>query len=202
MAASRFLGVIGLALLLITIFTPLPTQLSRWLSRMGPAEPAAAIVVLGGGGVRPDGQLSNTSLRRALHGISLHRQGFAPLLVFSGSVSHGYAEAQVQAALARECGVRPGSVLTESRARTTREEAVTLRERLQPLGIRRILLVTDAEGMRRAIGVFERNGFDPVPASVADVSAGARSPESRLGVMRRVVMESLAWLYYRLAGYI
>ncbi len=199
----RIMGGAGVALFLGAAFTPLPDLLSRWMSVAGPLKRATAIVVLGGGGVRPDGTLSDSSVRRTLHGIRLYRQGLAPLLVFSGpAIGAGRVEAELRADLARECGISPTVILTQPAGRTTREEAVKLSRLLRPRGISTILLVGDAEGARRAMGVFEKAGFEVLPAPAADVSRYAQRPEERLELARRVALESVAWLYYRLAGYL
>lgn len=199
----RLLGLVGIVVLMTSTFTPLPNLLSRTLgtpARLGPAE---AIVVLGGGGVRADGTLSNASLRRALHGIVLQRRGLAPLLVFSGAAGpHGAVEAEARAALARELGVPSEVILTERTGHTTREEGARIGALLRGRGIRRILLVTDWEGMGRAQGVFVREGFEVLPAPVDDVPGLTDTPEGRLDLTRRILEELFAGLYYRVAGYL
>ncbi len=195
-------GGVGLALFLISAFTPLPNILGRSMSGPSALGPAEAIVVLGGG-VMPDGVLSNSSMRRALHGILLHRKGLAPMLVFFGPMGDGGpAEADVRAELARELGVSPGVILTAADAWTTREEALRGGALLQAKGVRRILLVTDAYHMRRARALFEQAGFEVVAAPTYDISSRVVRPEDRLTLMRRIVEERLARLYYGLAGYL
>src|SRR2546421_11434156 len=54
----------------IVSFTPLPNVLNRWAGVSARLQPAAAIVVLGGG-MEGDGALSTSSLRRTIHGITL-----------------------------------------------------------------------------------------------------------------------------------
>jgi uncharacterized SAM-binding protein YcdF (DUF218 family) len=197
----RSTGAAVVAGFLVTVYTPLPGILGPAVSGTAPLERAGAIVVLGGGGVRPDGHLSDISLRRALHGIGLYRRDLAPLLVFSGGAADGPTEAEARAALARTCGIAPGAILTDSRSRTTREEGVNIAARLLPQGVRKIVLVADAEGMSRAAGVFEKVGFEVVPSPVAEVS-GDGGPEERLALVRRLAMELVGRLYYRIAGYI
>src|SRR5262249_27579853 len=112
------------------------------------------------------------------------------------------AEGEVRASVARECGVPAEAVVTETRARTTREEAVNVRALLEPRGVRKVLLVADAEAMGRAMGAFDRVGFEAAPAPSADVVALDAGPESRLELVRGVLMELWARVYYRLAGYL
>lgn len=196
------LGGVGLALFLVSAFTPVPNLLSRSMGGPSALERAEAIVVLGGG-VMPDGVLSPSSMRRALHGILLHRKGLAPLLVFFGPVRDGGpAEAEVRAELARALGVSPDAIITAAEPRTTREEALRGSVLLQAKGVQRILLVTDAVHMRRARTAFERAGFAVLAAPTHDISSGVFRPGERLALMRRVVEERLARLYYALAGYL
>jgi uncharacterized SAM-binding protein YcdF (DUF218 family) len=199
----RVVGAVALALFLLAAFSPLPNLLSRGMAGARVERRAAAIVVLGAGGVRPDGTLSDVSLRRTFHGISLYRRGLAPLLVFSGApAASGHVEAAIRAELAGECGIPAAAVLTEPTARTTREEARNIGALLRPRGVRTILLVSDAEGRPRAAGVFEKAGFEVVPSPVSDVSDLPGFPEGQLLLARRVAIELLAWTYYRLAGYL
>ncbi|MFQ5847107.1 MAG: YdcF family protein [Candidatus Methylomirabilales bacterium] len=198
----RLLGFVGVAFFFISAFTPVPNLLSRWFRAPSDLGPAEAIVVLGGG-VRRDGTLSNSSLRRTLHGIVLHRAGLAPLLVFLGPArDEGQAEAEIRAELARKLGIAPGVILTESSVRTTREEAARTRALLQGRGVRTILLVADAHHMARARSVFERAGFEVRAAPTDELSSRASTPEGRFRLMRGVLEECLAWLYYRIAGYL
>lgn len=198
----RFVGLAGVTLLLASAFTPLPNLLSRWLSEKSQREPAEAIVVLGGG-IHPDGVLSSSSMRRAVHGIVLHRKGLASLLLFAGpSRNEGPAESEVRAQLARDLGVSAEVILTEINARTTREEAIRLKVLLEARGVRKILLVTDSQHMMRARGLFEREGFEVLAAPADDFSRDASEPGGRLELMRRVLQEFVVRIYYRTAGYL
>lgn len=199
----QWLGGLVLVALAATAFTPLPNLLANWLRTPSRLERAEAIVVLGAG-VRPDGTLGDSSIRRALLGILLYRNGLAPSLLLLGppSPEGGPSEAEVRLELARGLGVPAEAILAESRAMTTREEAVRTKALLAPRQVRRILLVTDYQHMRRAQALFERAGFDVLPATTEEQSSVARGPEGRLELMRAVLGEVVARLYYRLAGYL
>ena len=197
----RALGMAGVLLFFLTAFTPLPNLLDHWTGIPARLVPAEAIVVLAGG-VNAQGVLNESSLRRTLHAILLYRQGFAPRLVFSGPANkHGIVEAEIRAEMARQLGIAPTAILTESRVHTTREEAARMASLLQPLGIRTILLVTNREHMARSQPLFEQVGFTVHPAPVDELSLAA-VPEARLQLTRQVLEEFLARLYYRLAGYL
>src|SRR2546425_56585 len=140
----RCLGAV-VALVCLAALTPLPNYLARALRTEPRLDRADAIVVLGGG-VEPDGALNSGSLSRVTQGIRLYKARLAPLIVFSGTAfDRGPAEAEVSARLARDLGVPSEQILTETGARTTREEAARLARRLDARAVRRILLVTDSE---------------------------------------------------------
>jgi uncharacterized SAM-binding protein YcdF (DUF218 family) len=124
----------------------------------------------------------------------------APWLVFTGMPARRRApeEASVRAALARELGM-PATVILTLATWTTREEGERAWEALAPRGIRRILLVTDSQHLLRAGGVFERAGFDVLPAP-ADAVPHDSTPENRLYLARDVAEELVARALYRLSG--
>lgn len=201
--AVRVTGAFVVVLFLILALTPAVNFLGRWMTPRNPRlRPAQAIVVLGGSGLRGDGELTTTSLRRTQHGIGLYRAGLAPILVFSGTRSAYGNEALVRSAVAQACGVPRSAILTEATARTTHEEAVHIARLLHPQNIRTIALVVDAEGMWRAQRAFERVGFTVMAAPASDVSSLSGEPEDRLDVARRQAMELFARVYYTIAGYL
>jgi uncharacterized SAM-binding protein YcdF (DUF218 family) len=201
LGALRILGAAGLIGLGVAAFSPLANALNAWMAGTPRLEPAEAIVVLARGGVDADGVLTNASLRRTLLGVTLYKNGLAPLLVFSGGISpDGLDEAAVRAALAGGLGIPAGAVLIASPVRSTRDEGAVLRRLLEPRGIRRILLVADPVDMPRTRAVFERVGFTVLPAPTA--SSGSSDPESRLGLLRDLAVEMLGLVYYRLAGHL
>jgi uncharacterized SAM-binding protein YcdF (DUF218 family) len=199
----RVTGALSLVAFLTLAFTPLVGRANGWLAVRPMVAPAAAIVVLGGGGVRADGSLTDVSLRRTLHGIDLYQRQLAPLLVLSGPQLEAVrAEGEARTALARRLGVPAQAILTETSARTTREEAVRIAARLRPRGAERILLVADAQGMRRAVAAFRHAGLEPLPAPADDVPSAPSTPMARLAVAQRLVIEVLAVAYYHAAGYL
>jgi uncharacterized SAM-binding protein YcdF (DUF218 family) len=200
----QFAGLMGVALFLLSAFSPLSNVLYRWSASPSNVQPADAIVVLGAH-IAENGQLSAESLRRALRGITLYRAGLAPIIVFSGIPNQdvpGPSEAAVRAKLARELGIPAEAILIEERAYTTREEADRVRQTLHGRGARRVLLVTDPQHMRRAAALFEQLGFQVRPAAADYPRSAATSPEGRLRLMRETLGELLSLTYHRLAGYL
>jgi len=194
MRGLRCLGLIVLLLFAVAAFTPLANLINIRMAGVPHVEPSDAIVVLGRGGADSDGVLTNRSLRRLLRGVGLYHDGFAPLLVLSGSAG----EAHARTTLARGFGIPETAILTTARARTTREEAEEIARLLLPLGQRRILLVADPIDMPRSRALMEHSGFVVRPVPTA--ATGPSNPESRLGLLRDLVTELAGWTYYRLNG--
>src|SRR5256712_12453731 len=119
-------------LVCLAALTPLPNYLARSLQAEARLGPADAIVVLGSG-IEPDGTLSPGSLYRVTQGIKLYKARLAPLIVFSGPAFGGPAAgAEGAPQPARDLGVPREQILTETGARTTREEAARIARRLEP----------------------------------------------------------------------
>jgi uncharacterized SAM-binding protein YcdF (DUF218 family) len=199
----QYIGLGTFLTLLAVCFTPVTNVLSQWLSKAPHhLESADAIVVLGSG-IRENGSLTDSSLRRALHGMDLYRHGLAKTIVFTGPRNAtGFAEAEVRATLARQMGIPRAAVLTEITARTTREEAQQVAAVLRARGMWRILLVVDAEGVRRAARLFERHGFEVIPSPAVDISTADGAPGARLRETRQILIELLALAYYHGVGYL
>jgi len=194
MRGLRLLGLAGLVVFATMAFTPLANYINIRMAGVARLEPSDAIVVLGRGGADSDGILTNRSLRRVVRGIDLYRQGFAPLLVFSGS----FEEIRERANVARALGVPGPAILSAPAARTTREEAEEVRKLLLPLGRKNVLLVSDPIDMPRARALMERAGFTVRPAPTA--ASGPSQPEARLGLVRDLLIELAAWTFYRVTG--
>jgi uncharacterized SAM-binding protein YcdF (DUF218 family) len=94
------------------------------------ARPADAIVVFGAG-VTPDGRPSLALADRVRHGIRLHREGLAPLLVLSGAAD----EVPVMRRLALEAGVREEALVLDPAGVNTYATLANLR-------IRRVVAVS------------------------------------------------------------
>jgi uncharacterized SAM-binding protein YcdF (DUF218 family) len=131
---------------------------------------AGAVVVLAGGVRRgpapgaPD-EPSAFTLERLAHGVEVARRTGLPLLLSGGVVVGGTAEAEtMQRAARRYFGVEARWL--ETRSRTTGENAEYSAALLDAAGVRRIVLVTTAVHMRRAVAQFEARGLAVVPAPI------------------------------------
>jgi uncharacterized SAM-binding protein YcdF (DUF218 family) len=124
--------------------------------------PRTAIVVLGGGRdpVAPEYGVSNLkprTIERLRYGLWLGRQTGLPV-AFSGGIGHGHesgpTEAEIAARVA-ERDFRQPLRWTEDQSRDTRENAALTVALLAPQNIDRIVLVTHAAHMPRALAHFE-----------------------------------------------
>ncbi len=196
---ARAIGAAGMAAFALLAFTPLAGTLHDGIATADALPRADAIVVLGSG-VMPEGELTDNSLRRTVHGIRLFRQGRAPRLVLLGPEYHGAVEAQVRARYAADLGVPAGALVVEPGGLSTRDEA---RRVLARLGGRRgqsVILVTGLHHMARARQVFEREGMVVAAAPVLEESLRPERPQARLALARAVAQEAVARAYYRMAG--
>jgi uncharacterized SAM-binding protein YcdF (DUF218 family) len=194
--AVAVLGAAAVLAFLVGAFTPLSPTLFAWWAVPRELGPADAIVVLGGAAA-PDGTLLDSSLRRAIEGIRLRQRGLAPILVISGRPREVISRTQ----LAVDLGVPPDSIVGVSGHQTTRGEATAVRLRLG-LVRRRVILVSDSQHLVRARALFERAGFEVLPAPADPLPRDTADPDERLSVLAWVGGEFVARLYYRLAGYL
>lgn len=130
---------------------------------------ARAIVVLSGGvrdaslpGLEPEP--SDFSLERLVQGVVLYRKLRIPLMLVGGSGDPGrpeLKEADAMAYTALGLGVPARDIHVENTARDTLESAGAMKRLLKSS---RVILVTSAYHMKRAVGFFKKQGFDVVPA--------------------------------------
>ena len=193
----RVVGGVVVAGFLLAAFTSVPNAIAQRLAVPAAIEPAAAIVVLGAS-INRDGTLTDASLRRAVEGIRLYREGLAPRLLLLGM----YGEGRARAALAATLGVPPDAIAVDEIEPTTRHEAHGVARRLGPLGAKAIVLVTDALHMRRARALFEREGLTVFPAPTNTGLVLGHTPENRLGLTRGLLQELTALAYHRAFGYL
>ncbi|NUM44311.1 MAG: YdcF family protein [Anaerolineales bacterium] len=135
---------------------------------------ADAIVILGGGThpptyPRPGPEVDDAG-DRMIYGARLYREGKAPVVLVTGgrlpwSFATGASEAsQEMVDLLTFMGVPEEAILQEAESVNTYENGVFTKEILAPMGINRILLVTSAMHMPRSVAIFEKLGFEVIPA--------------------------------------
>ena len=207
--------------ILVVCASPLPLVLYRQHElRHTPvpisSSPTGDVIVLLGGDVglpvppRTESQLHGN---RLLHAFRLFEAGKAPLILVTGGnvfPQEGLsAEAAYSKTILASWGIPDDAILTESKSRNTRQNALYSHQILSAQGIDRILLVTSAFHMPRAAAVFRQAGFEvmPSPSSVS-VTDYRRSklldwwPSlGNLGKAQALMRERLGIFVYRLRGW-
>lgn len=214
--AGKFIIVLAVVLLLV-LSTSAGSRLlvapleNRSLPIPNPqAANAQAIVVLGGGrtfAAPEDGdrdQPGTQTLVRLRHGARLYRLTHLPVLVSGGAPDRaGESEAAVMARSLRDdfqVPVRWIEDTSENTAQNAAHAAMQLRE----AGIHRVLLVTDAIHMPRALQIFSKTGLAVISAptdfrSRAPMSFGAFIPSAApLQSSHYALHEWIGMLWYQL----
>lgn len=162
---------------------------------------AQAIVILGGGSYYQAPEyggdtVSARSLERCRYGARLARDSGLPLLATGGVVFGGRPEAESMArVLADEFGTPVAMV--ETQARDTRENAVLSAQMLKRAGYSRIVLVSHASHLARAVPLFEAQGLTVIPAPTVFTTDGVSSWETVLpsaGALRNMNVFFHEWL--------
>ncbi len=146
------------------------------------------------------------TLERAAAAALLHRKTGLPIVVSGGSPFTTYPEAEAVARWLEEAGVPPKAIITETSARDTIESAARVKKLCDEKGFKKILLLTFAYHIPRAVFLFEKAGFgDVVPFPVARrAMPGAKRditdylPGSSMDA-RAALNERLGLLVYRLS---
>ena len=131
---------------------------------------SAQAIVLLGGGLRDSKELfaklatNQIAAERVRYAAYLQKQTQLPLLI-TGSSPNGTSEAAVMAQELKMFFDIPTEWI-EDKAKTTKENALFSKEILEKVNVKKIILVTNQWHMMRAKLLFERAGFEVLPASV------------------------------------
>ncbi len=211
--SAKIAGISALILLFITASDPLPDWLIRKLEDQyppllnlpfTPADSIVNVLVLGGGGVPdpalvPIDQLSSFSLGRLTEGIRIHRLLPGSRLVTSGFSRNGQkTQAAITADAAISLGVDTGAITMIKEPVNTWEEAVAYKKRFGTTG--KLVLVTSAFHMPRAMQLFKAQGLNPVPAPTGHIYK--KGPDGRNPVDFFSVEENISKIEIALHEYI
>lgn len=172
----RFL--IAAALILFIFGLPFPgAYLTRWLESSYPPLDAKAkadvIVVLGGGTESHETPRSMVEISgagdRILYAAKLFHEGRAEKILFGGAYitelsGEKTSIASEMASVAEMLNVPADAILLQETSLNTVEEAAADAKILEELGVNRIILVTSATHMFRAVKLFEKQGLTVLPA--------------------------------------
>lgn len=206
------LAAVTAALLILSTETVARTLIGRLEASVQAVDPsefctAEAVVVLGGGtvvGARRDA-LAAEAEGRLVQGYLVARELAFPIVVSGGRVLDGDrvpTEAEIAASRLEELGMPADRIVIEPRARTTAENARFVAEEL---GLTRVIVVTSAWHMRRALLAFEAVGVTALPVG-APIHADTRPWRAymllpsidALSDSTIVLHELLGYLWYRM----
>lgn len=218
--AGRVLGVLAAVVLLAFSSEPVSNGLYAW-AEAGAARTFRdgvaydAVIVLGGG-LDPDATATsgepefNAAAERALRGFELVRSGRAKFVLLSaGTLDPDPAavpESTILARQLRDWGLDPAQIVEEPKSRNTRENAVESARIARDRGWSRLVLVTSAAHMPRALGCFRAAGLDPdtLPVDYRHTGKPLRSLAPRavhLAESADALRELAGRVVYRAAGY-
>jgi uncharacterized SAM-binding protein YcdF (DUF218 family) len=169
------LQVLGLLALYVFSTEPVANGLQRWVeagavSTYRPDGVYDAVIVLGG---MVDADATERSglpeytlaVERLLRGFEVVREGRARQLLISGGTLDtrpgALVEAEILAKQLRLWGIPSERIVTEGRSRNTRENALESERIIREKGWTKLLLVTSAAHMPRALGTFQVLGLKP-----------------------------------------
>lgn len=207
------------------IFWSLPTS-SLWAGGLleqrypyvAPADQpkAQAIVVLGGntaGGRKnwfENYEQGKTWLRTDT-AASLYRAERAPLIIVSGAAfDGGQSEARMMTNALEQAGIPSADIVQEDHSYTTHQNALYTTQKLHEMNISRILLVTSALHMPRAMASFQKQGITPIAAPSppqivvpAEPEFSFWTPDMRaLNASRSIIKEYLGLFVYWVRGWV
>ncbi|HEV3109403.1 MAG TPA: YdcF family protein [Candidatus Binataceae bacterium] len=187
----------------------------------GPLPGAQAIVVLSSGvepaiPPQPAILLDGATANRLLYAAQLYHEGKAPVVIVSGGrtpwLKNIAPMSESMAEVMELLGVPKSAIIQEPDSANTYENAVDVKAILQARHIGRILLVTSAMHMPRALALFKHQGVDAIaaPCEFLSVSPGAGGwrgviigliPDSdSLHLTSSALRELLGFAVYRAAG--
>lgn len=177
---------------------------------------AEAIVVLGGNTANNRQNWFEpydpaTASSRVDTAALLYQTQRAPYIVLSGAALDGsISEAEMMARILEKKGIPDQAIILEKNSYTTYENAVYSHRTLDKYKMNRVLLVTSALHMPRAMAVFRKQGITaiaaPAPPQIvvpADPSFSFWQPNARaLSASRTIIKEYAGLVIYWLRGWI
>jgi len=146
------------------------------VSREDQRQSADAIVVLGA--AQYNGKPSPVLKARLDHALSLYREGLAPIVVVTGGIGQGdqVSEATVGQQYLAAQGVPRPAIIVRPEGRSTQASITAVARWAEPLGIRRVLLVSDPFHMLRLRFEARRSGLQALssPTTTSPISASLR----------------------------
>ncbi|MCX7724194.1 MAG: YdcF family protein [Thermodesulfovibrio sp.] len=123
---------------------------------------ADAIVILGGGFYSIESFKEDTA-NRLLTGYRVYKKTKLPIIVSGGVVDRKIPESTVMANMLRELGVENNKIIEENKSRDTAQNALYVYEICKEKAFKRLILITSAYHMKRAVKLFQKTGVEVLP---------------------------------------
>ncbi|MCX5863765.1 MAG: YdcF family protein [Deltaproteobacteria bacterium] len=114
-----------------------------------------------------DYQQLGQSSARILMGAAAIKSGLADTLLLSDVSIRGVNETKILLGLLERQGIDSGKIAVHGKVRNTLAEAKSVKAYCESKGIKRILLITSANHMRRAAALFRKQDLNPDLLSVS-----------------------------------
>lgn len=114
-----------------------------------------------------DYQQLGQSSARILMGAAAIKSGLADTLLLSNVRIKGVNETKILLGLLERQGIDPQKIAVHGKVRNTLAEAKSVKAYSESHGLKRILLITSANHMRRAAALFRKQGLNPDLLSVS-----------------------------------
>lgn len=190
--------------------------------------PEADAIVILGGSTRPQSNPRSTveiaeQGDRVIYGGYLYQQKKAPIVIPAGGRiawkgGGDKSEAEDMAALLKLLGVPEEDMILEQESLNTYENAINVKKILEQRDIKKILLVTSALHMPRALKIFQKQNIDAIPAptdylvSEQQLKEPSSSTEAiflnllpdvdHLEYTTKAIKEYIGTIVYRLKGWV
>jgi uncharacterized SAM-binding protein YcdF (DUF218 family) len=197
--AQQLLALLGLFVVLVT-FTPLDNWWATLLA--GPwNDPHGDILIVLGGSVIDGGTIGVSTYWRSVYAVLTWKEGGFREIVVSGGGVEGQSVAKGMRDFLVSQGVPPEKIQLETKSRSTRENALFVKDLLANTPGSKVLLTSDYH-MFRASRAFRKVGLDVLPRPFPDARKSGTSYLNRWGTFLTLAQETVKIGYYRIRGWI
>lgn len=175
---SKLSRILFLWVLFFVLSSSLFFQLFSWpLKSWTPVsqKQKADVIVVATAGIHKSGAPSPGSTIRAHAAAQLYLEGWAPLVLVTGGVTHPYnfpVEAKGMNIILKGMGIPDDNIILEVKSTDTFTNSTMSARILNRRGLKKILLVTHDYHMLRLSSVFEKLGFEIIPYSANESFKG------------------------------
>ncbi len=164
---------------------------------------ADAIVVLGAGAYNKN-TLDGDSLNRLVGGFILYKKLHLPIIFSGGYATSTRSTANIAKKLLEQMGIDPKDIFVDNKSFDTNQNAIYTAQICRKQNFKKIILVTSAYHMKRAVMLFKKHKLDVIPYPVDFKESHSYNFYSYLPTLNNLVVSSeaireyLGYIYYKL----